>query len=317
MQSKLTGKTFEERSEYATTVHISSKSHLNITFNLYQCGLRHISPALTLSIKAGSVFTGVYIIKGQGQMEFGMKCLCLNRQQGFYAFPDSDLIMRNTGSADMEIIWLAFSGYLVENYLNRAGISRNAPVFTDRDEFIGTQMKQIFAASRRFPNRYCRMMSMQYSIFSHLLDLNPDDSGNIYSDDQNHFAVEAANYIENHFADNISVHTISAALGITSRQLYTVFRKEIGVSPRKYLILYRIEKACQRLKTCDLPISGIAESVGYANQFYFAREFKKLTGMTPSGYRKSPHKLEVFTSKTFVPTLQNQYGNDMPRMTLE
>jgi AraC-like DNA-binding protein len=55
--------------------------------------------------------------------------------------------------------------------------------------------------------------------------------------------------------------------------------------------------------------------VGYTNQFYFAKEFKRLTGMTPSEYRKNPQPRDLFSYRTFVPTLKENapdHSLDLP-----
>ena len=52
-----------------------------------------------------------------------------------------------------------------------------------------------------------------------------------------------------------------------------------------------------------MSIQELAESVGYASPFYFAKEFQRLTGVTPSEYRKNPQVGEVFSYRTFVPAL--------------
>jgi AraC-like DNA-binding protein len=71
-----------------------------------------------------------------------------------------------------------------------------------------------------------------------------------------------------------------------------------------------------RLRSTEQSVFEISESVGYANQFYFAKEFKRLTGLTPSEYRKSPNHSELFSYRTFVPTLQERNG-DMLGLPLE
>ena len=84
---------------------------------------------------------------------------------------------------------------------------------------------------------------------------------------------------------------------------------------KQYLIYYRIEKAVRRLKLSNQSVQEIAESVGYANQFYFAREFHRLTGVTPTEYRKNPDAGDIFSYRTFLPTLQERlrdHSMDLP-----
>ncbi|MGV2794552.1 helix-turn-helix domain-containing protein, partial [Clostridium perfringens] len=54
----------------------------------------------------------------------------------------------------------------------------------------------------------------------------------------------------------------------------------------------RLEKAKERLLTTDDAISDISESVGYSDQSYFTKVFKKMTGVSPSRYRRQ-HAAEM------------------------
>jgi AraC-like DNA-binding protein len=111
------------------------------------------------------------------------------------------------------------------------------------------------------------------------------------------------------------VDEIAAAVGISRKHLYSVFNDILKIPPKQYLIYYRIEKACTRLKSTDQSVQEIAESVGYSNQFYFSKEFKRLTGRSPSEYRKSPNRSEIFSYRSFLSTLKEQledHSLDLP-----
>ena len=58
----------------------------------------------------------------------------------------------------------------------------------------------------------------------------------------------------------------------------------VGQSPIDYLTSYRISEACSLLKNSSLSIAEIAVSVGFFDQFYFSRGFKKVKGVPPSKY---------------------------------
>jgi AraC-like DNA-binding protein len=72
-----------------------------------------------------------------------------------------------------------------------------------------------------------------------------------------------------------------------------------------------MEKACMRLKDSTRLIAEIADSVGYINQFYFAKEFKRLIGTTPTEYRNNPHELKIFNYKKAVPNLKKKFVNQL------
>jgi AraC-like DNA-binding protein len=61
----------------------------------------------------------------------------------------------------------------------------------------------------------------------------------------------------------------------------------VGKSPIDYLTEYRINEACNLLRSSNLSIAEVAISVGFFDQFYFSRVFKKAVGMPPSKYLSS------------------------------
>ena len=58
----------------------------------------------------------------------------------------------------------------------------------------------------------------------------------------------------------------------------------VGKSPIDYLTEYRINEACKLLRAGNLSIAEVAISVGFFDQFYFSRVFKRAKGMPPSKY---------------------------------
>ncbi len=63
------------------------------------------------------------------------------------------------------------------------------------------------------------------------------------------------------------------------------FKAATGTSPIDWLKRERINQAKRRLIETDDPLAKIAEETGYYDQFYFSRDFKRVTGIAPSAYR--------------------------------
>jgi AraC-like DNA-binding protein len=62
--------------------------------------------------------------------------------------------------------------------------------------------------------------------------------------------------------------------------------KEMGITLKKYVNTYRVEKAKELLATTDGPVADLAYQLGWASSNYFCTVFKKYTGVTPLQYRK-------------------------------
>lgn len=95
----------------------------------------------------------------------------------------------------------------------------------------------------------------------------------------------AVDYIEVHLLSGVSVGDLCEVLGITQPYLYRIFKEKSGLSPKKYIDNYRIEKAKSLLKNTQLTITQVAASVGISDSLAFSKFFSKNVGKSPSAYR--------------------------------
>ncbi len=92
-------------------------------------------------------------------------------------------------------------------------------------------------------------------------------------------------YIDENYAQELSLDVLADALGLSAKYLSRVFKLIMGVNLSDYLAYVRMEKVKELLLT-PLPIERIAQQVGITNRTTFTRTFRKLEGMTPSEWRR-------------------------------
>jgi len=66
-----------------------------------------------------------------------------------------------------------------------------------------------------------------------------------------------------------------------------LFKQTTGLSPYRYVIELRLERAKSLLRSTELPITEIAQQVGYWNNSHFAVAFHRATGVTPRDFRRN------------------------------
>lgn len=99
--------------------------------------------------------------------------------------------------------------------------------------------------------------------------------------------LQAANYLNEHYNENISLSNVASSLGYTHQYLNKLFHKTYGMSMLQYVQKLRLEKAIHLLSSNEMiTIKDIAGYVGMETN-YFIRTFRKATGLTPDQYRKS------------------------------
>lgn len=96
-------------------------------------------------------------------------------------------------------------------------------------------------------------------------------------------------YVKKNYMDNtLSVFKIAEKFGFSSNYLAQKFKTEVGVSLVKYITTIRIEIAKKLLcENSKMSISDVAKQVGYTDEVYFHKVFKKTVGITPSQYKKA------------------------------
>ncbi len=100
------------------------------------------------------------------------------------------------------------------------------------------------------------------------------------------YIAQAKNYIQKHIANDFSISDIASTIFLTPNYLCTLFKNEVGITLNDYITQTRIDKAIELLTTQTLTINELCKMVGYSSAKYFRQVFKKVTGCTPSDYKK-------------------------------
>lgn len=134
------------------------------------------------------------------------------------------------------------------------------------------QLKSTAEASRFFPQiirRYCRLVQEHtYPNLKPLVNL-------------------AVTYIKEHLADYLTVKDTAKALTVNANYLSTLFHTEMGMTFIDFVNKERTQQAAALLKHTNLQVQQIATTVGYNNTSYFAKQFVRFQGVSPSQYRRN------------------------------
>lgn len=99
--------------------------------------------------------------------------------------------------------------------------------------------------------------------------------------------MQAQLYINEHFADDLTVEGLAERFYTSPSTLSREFKEYTGKSIKTYVILNRLLRAKFLLQTTNRSMISIGGEVGYDNPNHFSRIFKKYTGQTPMEYRKT------------------------------
>ena len=107
------------------------------------------------------------------------------------------------------------------------------------------------------------------------------------TEEKNHLVELAKEYVEEHYYENLMLADVAQKVGISAGYLSTLFQRQLSKGFVDYLNAIRIEHACTYLQQNYLKTYEIAYKVGFKDEKYFSKVFKKLKGQSPSEYRKS------------------------------
>ena len=94
-------------------------------------------------------------------------------------------------------------------------------------------------------------------------------------------------YIREHYTEELSMQDVARAMNYSDAYFCKLFKQCFKVNFSAWLNEFRVEKAKEQLTATRLSVREVSLACGYADANYFARVFKRITGMTPSEYRSN------------------------------
>lgn len=221
-----------------------------------------------------------YIISGKGVLETREKRFYLCAGESFIIFPQTEVYYYPDPDDPWEYVWNEFKGDEVGPLLAMTELKLDKPIVKNAP--VSLQSFYHIAWNREAkPFEQIRLDAGLRLLLSFYIEYYPKEAASAATD----YVWLAKQYIEhNYWRSTLMVADIVKAVRIERSYLFRLFKEATGMSVSGYITAYRIKRACQLLQLSDLSVKSVAYSVGYHDQMYFSKVFKKATSYTPSVY---------------------------------
>ena len=224
------------------------------------------------------------VVAGKGVYQVNGAAYNLQEGDLFLAKPNQLITYAADETDPWEYYWVGFNGACANKLVQQTPFSDVQPVHHCKDpQSTRETIYNIYLARGPEPQCEALMTGYLYLFMAQLMKEAREAMPNTPSS-SSQYVLAAIKYIQFNYSHDISVDDIAKAVGVSRSHLYRVFMSNVGQSPIDYLTGYRISEACSLLKNTGLSIAEIAVSVGFFDQFYFSRVFKKVKGVPPSKY---------------------------------
>jgi AraC-like DNA-binding protein len=185
------------------------------------------------------------------------------------------------------IHWFHAVGSNVPHYLERLGVTAEKPVISLGDD---VQLFSLFEDVQEGLEHGFTLTHLIYAAHSltHLMGLilrHKEEFWHGETDVRERMA-KSVEFMKGHLREPLTVATLAALVHLSRSHYTTVFRRITGYAPLNYLNHLRMQRAVQLLDTTSLSIKQISDQLGFSDQFYFSRSFRKMHEHSPSEHRR-------------------------------
>lgn len=184
----------------------------------------------------------------------------LGAGQGFLICPGQINLYTADEQQPWKYVWLEFDGMRAKEFLLKAGLEQDCPIYLPRNPELGTKLQEHML----YFTKHAEKSSL------HLVG---------------HLALFLDELIE--FSDNRrEIDEVANFCKLNRNYFSRRFKELIGSTPQEFLIRQRLTNAAELLRITNQPIKNIAEQCGYPNQLHFSQAFKKYYGLAPKEWRR-------------------------------
>jgi len=217
-------------------------------------------------------------------------------RRSLHVAPRGSIVLINpgemhTGEAASEQGWTYRMLYPDVSLLQRAasevaGKQQDVPFFPAPvvdDPMLAAQLLRLHATLESSPSALERDSRFLW-VLAQLISRHADSRASLRPlRGQQTWVTQVRAYLEDHYAENVSLEQLASFVNVSPFHLLRVFRDVVGLPPHNYLTQVRVSRA-RHLLQASLRPAEVALAVGFTDQSHLTKHFKALVGVTPARY---------------------------------
>lgn len=250
---------------------------------VYEVGRQKCPPRHSYGPIVRGKFILHYVVDGQGKLCMHGKEYAMQGGEIFVIYPQELAYYEADETTPWRYLWVIFDGSKAEEILRSIGITEEQPMLYPEErntEILSCMEKLLYECEQELStigNMYALLQTMKNQTLVQQKSKTPP---------QQDYIEKIKRYIEYRYAEDVKVSELAEHCGLNRSYMTKCFTEDTGVSPKEYLMQYRMKKAKELLKNSELPISNVAYTVGYSDPLAFSKMFKKREGVSPLEYRE-------------------------------
>ena len=222
----------------------------------------------------------MYIIEGNLKLSSDMGGGSVGAGTAVFFPPEYKYAYSFSGNGTLSYYFVHFTGSDVERIFALLGIGKLPTVLEAQNmDDIGAAFGRLFSSFEYEKNFFEVSSSAELGVILSLV-------ARAYKMGRNKSPLSSSvGYINAFYTQNIKIPELAKMEGLSTSRYNALFREIYGVSTQRYIVNLRLKAAASLLKSCDLDIKEVGAAVGYSDNHFFSKIFKKYYSLSPKQYR--------------------------------
>ncbi len=269
-----------------SAVHAQNNVPVQCDFYLTEAGELEVEQGTIWSHKNNKSCLLAWCIRGEGIVVLAGEQVPVNGDQ-FFIVPQGETfkyysVLKNNS----RFLYAGFNGTKMHHMSGEFSVVRNlVPSVNNMVANRAMLFEEIF--NNLSKGLHSRIIEYVNLCFGHLLGtfIYASRNSEDLAEEANPVIHHSIQFLEKNLHKKLTLQQIAAEAGLSPTYFSTLFRKQTNYSPLNYFSHLKILKACEFLDYTRMKVKDISFRLGYADPYYFTRDFKNKMGMSPRQYR--------------------------------